>query len=250
MSLPHVHDRNSNSFRGVALLLLPWIFIAGATSGCVTVYQPLVSLQRPVVVDHRQTNFEGLKLLVRCVPGDAMPPADAETLCRNVGTLFRNQGAEVDHEVPREGRGSRFDEEEEKPELIMDIRSRLLHDEDSGALSILSGLTFTLIPTIEEQSFAQDVTIRDGSGSLLASDSLQARFVRYYGAGVWGINALLDVLVRPKEDELTGNVASEDFSRDFYGQLSQLMFNARIRSQVLRGFPSPPAPPSPEAPAP
>ncbi len=39
-------------------------------SGCVTVYEPLVSLQRPVVIDPEVGNFEGQHLLVRCIPGD------------------------------------------------------------------------------------------------------------------------------------------------------------------------------------
>jgi hypothetical protein len=42
--------------------------------------------------------------------------------------------------------------------------------------------------------------------------------------------------VRPSEEELTGEAPARDFSRDFYAQLSQLAFNARVRSDVLRSF--------------
>lgn len=219
--------------------------LLAAASGCVTVYQPMVSLQRPVVVDHRLPNFEGTRLLLRCVPGDEMPPADAELLCRKVGILFQNQGAQVEHEVPREGRSSRLAENGQAPHLVLDLRSRRLHQERSGLLLLLSVLTFTVVPSVEEMSFAQEVTVRGPDGSLLASDTFQARFVEYTGIGVWGTNAVLDLLVRPEPERL-GSAAGRDFSRDFYGQLSQMVFNARVRAQVLQGFE--PAPPSPASP--
>lgn len=216
--------------------------VALLASGCLTVtsYQPLVSLQRPVVVDPQVANFEGQSVLVRCVPGDALPPADAQSLCRKLGTLFRNQGAQVEMQVPRNGGGGGGDDDEKKADLVLDVKSRLLHDEDSTLLTWISASTLTLVPTYQEQSFAQDVTIRDSSGSLLASDSLQSRFVTYGGLGVWAVNWILDLLIRPPEEELTGDVAKKEFSKDLYGQLSQLMFNAQVRSRVLRSFEAPP----------
>jgi hypothetical protein len=209
--------------------------------GCVTVYQPLRALQRPAAVDPRLGNFEGVRLHVRCFPGEALDASDAEGLCRKVGALFRTQGAEVDARVPRGGGGLLGEAGEAPPDLVVDVRSRLLHTRDSPLLWALSFATFTLVPAVTESSFAQDVSVRDRDGALLASDSLQARFVRYFGAGVWASNWVLDVAVRPPEDDLTGDVANRDFSRDFYAQLSQLAFNARVRSQVLRNFAPPPA---------
>jgi hypothetical protein len=218
---------------GRGLLLLWGVLL----SGCgVTVYQPLSSLQRPSIVDPRLANFEGMRLLVRCVPGDYTQAPDAELLCRKVGVLFRNQGAKVETDVPRNGNSSRSLEGGAQPDLIVDLSSRLLHKETSGPLWALTALSFTLIPAFTEYSVAQDVTIRDASGFLLASDSLKARFIEYFGAGMWGVNWLLDALVRPTEEELTGEAPARDFSRDFYAQLSQLAFNARVRSDVLRSF--------------
>lgn len=217
-------------------------------SGCVTsVYQPLTSLQRPIVVDTEVANFEGLRLLVRCVPGDYVDRAGASLLCRNVATMFRNQGAHVDTDVPRKGREASARDDEVKPDLVIDLKSRLLHEETNPPLRILSILTFTLAPTIEEYSFAQDVTIRDARGALLASDSLQGRIIRYGGFGVWAVNWILDLTVRPDEEELSGDAAKRDFSRDYYGQLTQLAFNARTRQVVLRGF-EPVATPTPAGP--
>lgn len=213
--------------------------LAGLFSGCITVYQPLVSLQRPVAVDSQVANFEGTRLLVRCIPSDELPPPDAAVLCQNVSVLFRNQGAEVEMQVPREGSSSRAKDDAGAVDLVVDLRTRLLHEEDSTLLWVLYGVTMTLAPAITEQSFAQDVTIRDAGGSLLASDSLKARFVRYFGFGVWSVNWVADVLVRSEADEITGDGAKQDFSRDLYGQLSQLVFNAQVRSRVLRGFERP-----------
>jgi hypothetical protein len=212
------------------------LLLGALLSGCVTVYQPLSSLQRPAIVDPRLANFEGMRLLVRCVPGDYLKASDAELLCRRVGALFRNQGAKVETDVPRNGRSSRSLEEGTQPDLVVDLSSRLLHKESSGLLWALTALSFTIVPAFTEYSVAQDVTIRDASGFLLASDSLKARFLEYFGAGRWGVNWVLDTLVRPPEEELTGEAPARDFSRDFYAQLSQLAFNARVRSDVLRSF--------------
>ncbi|HYO72725.1 MAG TPA: hypothetical protein VEU33_42285 [Archangium sp.] len=216
-----------------------WVLLWGALlSGCVTttVYQPLSSLQRPAIVDPRLANFEGMRLLVRCVPGDYLNAIDNDLLCRKVGTLFRNQGARVETEVPRNGRSSRSLQDGTQPDLIVDLSSRLLHKDSSGPLWALTVLSLTIVPAFTEYSVAQDVTIRDASGFLLASDSLKARFIEYFGAGVWGVNWVLDTLVRPPEEEITGEAPARDFSRDFYAQLSQLAFNARVRSDVLRSF--------------
>ncbi|MDY7226590.1 hypothetical protein [Hyalangium rubrum] len=218
---------------------MPWL-LAVLSSGCVTVYQPLVSLQRPVVVDPRVANFEGQRMLVRCIPGDYLQPDDAEQLCRNVRSLFANQGAEVEVEVPRAGRSTRDDQGGKKPDLIIDLKARLVHEENSALLWALSGLTLTLVPAITESTFSQEITIRDSSGFLLASDTLQGRFVRYCGVGLWAVNGTLDLLVRSDEEDLTGDAPKKDFSKDFHGQLSQLAFNARMRSWVMRGFEEPP----------
>lgn len=220
--------------------------LALLASGCVTVYQPLVSLQRPVVVDPQVANFEGQRLLIRCIPGDYLAPSDADQLCRNARSLFTKQGAQVEVEVPRAGLSGREEQEGAKPDLIIEMKARLVHEENSGLLWTLSTLTFTLVPAITDFTFAQDVVIRDSSGFLLASDTFQGRFVRYTGVGIWAVNKSLDLLVRSDEDELTGDAQKKDFSRDFHGQLSQLAFNARMRSLVMRGFEAPPQVPAPE----
>ncbi|HEX5751622.1 MAG TPA: hypothetical protein VFZ09_35700 [Archangium sp.] len=216
-----------------------WVLLLGVLlSGCVTttVYQPLSSLQRPSIVDPQLANFEGMRLLVRCVPGDYLNASDTDLLCRKVGSLFRNQGARVETDVSRSGRPSRSFQDGTPPDLVVDLTSRLLHKESSGVLWALTVISLTIVPAVTEYSVAQDVTIRDASGFVLASDSLKARFIEYFGAGVWGVNWVLDAVVRPPEEEITGEAASRDFSRDFYAQLSQLAFNARVRADVLRSF--------------
>ncbi len=209
--------------------------LAGSLCGCVTVYQPLVALQRPAVINPELNNFEGLRLMVRCLPSDYTDTGDSEVLCQNIRTLFANQGAEVELEVP-EGDLPTREEPAARPDLVLELTSRAVHSENSSLQWLLFYASATLIPAVTEETFAQEVVLRDADGFLLGSDSLQGRFIRYVGLGYWGINALIDLIVRPKDEQLTGNAAKADFSKDFYGQLSQLAFHARMKQKVLRSF--------------
>jgi hypothetical protein len=69
--------------------------------------------------------------------------------------------------------------------------------------------------------------------------------VKYFGFGVWAVNGALDFLVRADDEKLTGKQAEQEFTRDYYRQVSQLTFDAHMRSLVLRGFQPEPARPSP-----
>lgn len=223
--------------------LLVISFVAAAMSACVTVYQPVTTLQRPVTVDPGLPNLEGLNLLVRCVPsGDGADQGESEELCQNMQQLYSNQGARVETEVPEEEGGGAtkggFEDwgEKAKPDLVIELRARRLHWENSPVLWALCYASLTLVPAITEATFAQDVSIRDADGFLLIQDTLQARFIRYFGLGFWAVNGLLDLLVRPKGQGLVGNNHKTDFSRDFHGQMSQLAFHARMRERVLKSF--------------
>jgi len=217
-------------------LLFSWLVLA-LGSGCVTAYQPLVSLQRPLAVDPEIANFEGQKILIRCVPGEYLEPSDAQLLCRKLRTLFANQSATVEVEVPRQNASA--SETSFKADLIIELRARLLHHGDSVLNWLLCYASFTLIPAVTEFEFAQDITVRDSSGFMLGTDSLQGRFVRSFGFGVWALNGLLDLIVRPKEEAVTGDGHKKDFSKDFFGQVSQLAFHARMRAAVMNEFDKP-----------
>ena len=93
----------------------------------------------------------------------------------------------------------------------MELSSRMLHSENSTILWILCWASATLIPAVTESTFSQEVVLRDADGFLLGSDSLQARMVRYFGLGYWGINGLMDLVVRDKDEQLTGGAAKTDF---------------------------------------
>ena len=216
---------------GVLPALLPALLC-----GCLTTYQPLVSLQRPVAIDRRLPNFKGLKMSVRCLPGDNLEPAQAVALCRNVESLFVQQGAVVDVSTQAGGAGER-EPSQKKPDLILELGSRVLQTENAGVLWVLFFLTGSMVPVITSQTIAQDVTVRDPLGFLLAAESYQARFVTYLGLGAWGVNAALNLTVRTKEEEISEDAAKHDFSRDLYDQLAQVAFHAHLRAQVLRGLP-------------
>jgi hypothetical protein len=226
--------------------------VSSALSGCVTVYEPLVGLQRPVAIQPQVDNFKGLKLRVNCLPGPFVGNDEVDQLCKEVGRVFTGQGATVE---TRTRVGSDFAEvKSRRPEsapataqkpaappketkstvdLEIDLTARQLHEERSVLLFVLSIATATLIPGIAEYTFAQDVEVRDGEGFLLATDTWEARFVRYFGVTTWAVNGLLDLTVRKQSEKLTGGAVEADFSHDFYAQLTQLVFNAKGRWTLL-----------------
>ena len=214
-------------------------------SGCVHTYQPLSGLHRPVVIDTGVANFEDVRLAIYCPPGDLLDASEAASLCRKVGVLFENQGAQVttatrDRRLQDRAGADLGATEDDTPatDLILELRARDLHESNDPVTWLLCMGTFTLVPAITESTFSQDVIIRDGSGFLLGTDTLKGRVVRSFGVGAWAGNKLLDLVWRDKEEELTGDVAKRDLSADLYQQLSQLVFNAKMRQQVLTEGPS------------
>lgn len=212
-----------------------------AATGCVHVYQPMGSLHQPVVVDPTVANFQDLRLVVDCVPGDMLNAAQANILCERVGTLFENQGAEV-HTQVLGGQamdagliGGQADDEPAAPpptDLRMQLRAREVHEDKHPLSWVLCAFSFTLVPGRTERTFAQDVVIYDENGFLLLRETLEGRLVHRFGGGVWLGNALLDLVYRDTEDEILGKAANRDLSGDLYLHLSQLVFNAKMRWQV------------------
>ncbi|MFT7519947.1 MAG: hypothetical protein ACI9MC_002091 [Kiritimatiellia bacterium] len=210
-------------------------------SGCVVhIYQPLSGLHRPVVVDPGVRNFEDLSLTVRCLGGEHLSRQDNLTLCRRVSSLFESQGATV---VTADSVGVPFDrlreptsDDSDEPvtDLVLELRSRRLEQRRPLLSWVACAMTFTIVPAIDEEIFAQDITIRDGDGFLLVQDSLKGRIIRRYGVGPWAGNKLLDWLVRDDDEKLGGDAAEEDLSEDLYGQLTQMVYNAKMRWTVLQ----------------
>ncbi len=209
------------------------------------VYEPLSGLHRPIVIDTGDANFPGLKLAIYCPAGGALNPSEAASLCRKVGMLFQNQGAEVTTSIRDNRQRDDFAQTgeavaEPAEELVLELRAREIHQSNDPLSWLLCMGTFTLVPAITEYSFAQDVIIRDAGGSVLLSDTLQGRIIRRFGAGAWAGNKVLDLVWRDPEDELIGEVAQRELSQDLYQQLSQLVFNATMRAGVLRLTPTVP----------
>lgn len=222
------------------------LLAVGLFGGCVNVYQPISGLHRPVVVDTGVANFQDLRIAVYCPPGDLVNREQARSLCTKVGTLFENQGARVVTSTSRRGLKGRYsrlnlsssrdstDQEHPPVDLTLELRSRQVHEHRHPFLTVLCVLTYTIVPAVHDSTFAQDVIIRDGNGFLLVSDTLQGQIVRYTGLGIWMGNKVLDLVWREEQDRLTGDAAKRDLSADLYSQLSQLVLNARLRSQVLQ----------------
>ena len=222
-------------------ILICSLFIALAWSlrACVTVYQPLSALQRPVLVDPQAPNLSDVHITLHCLSNEFLERNDAQLLCRRLTSLFIHQGADV---VSANDVGlDEYDETEtagdanEKPiRLTVTLRARLLHKETNPLLWTLSFMTTTLVPAFSEYSFAQDISITDESGSLLVYESLEGRFMIHFGVIYWAITKVIDWVVREPNERVSGDAAQDDFSRDFYGQLSQLVFNARMRQSLLQ----------------
>ena len=222
--------------------------LLGAGPGCIHAYQPMSGLHRPVVVDPQAANFTDLRLTVVCPPGAYVSPAEAQMLCERVGKLFENQGArlttrgdgaEQEPGIGEDPAGGLAGGQAGRPaapttDLVLELRAQELHTRNDPLSWVLCIATGTLVPAVTESTFAQDVVIRDGTGFLLLTDRLEGRIVRTMGVGTWAGNRLLDVLWRKKEDELNDKAVHADVSADLYGQLSQLLFNARMRWKVLQ----------------
>ena len=212
-------------------------------SGClsVTVYQPQKAIHRPVVVMPAETNFTALKILVRChADDDDLHPDDASKLCNGLAEDFRRQGAESESVVPS---GKSYVEPEvfdgARPDLVVEIESKIDHEYEYGAMAAASILTLTLVPSVNEQTFSQRVVVFGRDNSVLNEEVFRERFIEYNGIGVWSVNYLLDWFVRDDNNQMSGDAAAKDFTRDFYGQIRQMTFNAKVRSEVL-GLLAPP----------
>ena len=224
----------------------PALVLAAATllAGCVRTYQPLSGLHDPHVVDTRLQNFPDLVLSIHCIPSEYLNRTENTKLCRRVGTLFENQGAVV--QVFINPRGLRQDDDAmlppdvdgmpvaERTRLVMELRGRKVHASRHPLTWAMFWVSFSILPGVTEETFAQDVEIRDATGFLLSRDTLEGRIVNRFGAGAWAGNKLLDWTVRAPEDELTGDAINRDLSNDMYRQLSQMLFNAKVQQQVLQ----------------
>ena len=127
--------------------------------------------------------------------------------------------------------------------LLVSVRSYRLHRSNPTLSTLLCAVSFTIVPAVEEQSFALDLTIRDEQGFLLVEDSLKWRMIRRFGIGVYGGNAIKDWLTREEPDQFGSDgtrdvsvgrkTAGAEMSNDLYRQLTQLVYNARMRRSVL-----------------
>ena len=194
----------------------------------------------PVVVDVTQPNLAGIAVTVVCDKGDMLSSSEAKLLCQRVATLYENQGAQVTQRTADEvgadfmvGEEPESDAPPPSTDLTVELVSRQLHTANDPITWWLFFMSATVVPAVTEESFAIDVTVRDQEGFVLVQDSLQGRLVRRMGIGAWGTNVLLDRFLREESDRLTGDAAHQDLSEDLYGQLSQLLFNARMQWEVL-----------------
>lgn len=190
-------------------------------SGCSRmIYQPMSGLHRPIAIDTQAANFVATAIDLKCSSDPALGEADVRKTCLRLKRLFEGQGAQVTMRTAFDKPDRDADDDAVSPEdaprrpggvqLFIELHAQQLHAQSTLPFFWDGTADFT---------FAQDVTIRDATGFLLARDRLTGRFVRR--------------LAWPWQDD-----DAIPFSRDFYGQISQLAFNARMRWTVTQPVPA------------
>ncbi|MEZ4239896.1 MAG: hypothetical protein R3F59_27850 [Myxococcota bacterium] len=215
--------------------------------GCVHYYQPMADLHRPTVIDPRLPNFSDVSLTVRCEPGDLITVQDASALCRKVATLFENQGATVATALGGEEAEAVGDDDDDTQQaaapagdltgLTLVLRSRKVHASYHPLSWVFFTASFTVLPGVNETTFAQDVVVRDPTGAC-SRRNFEGRIVDRVGFGSWFGNTLADWLDRDKEHRLTGDAMDEHLSHDLYRQLSQTVFNAKMQWEIQEQLPA------------
>ena len=220
------------------------VALLAQSTGCVPIYQPLRGLNDHVVIDTDVENLAGVRLAVHCVPGGMLDPLMAAELCQKVGVVFENQGARVTTATTPSALEDGFDDAPDmapsatpETDLELEIHTRVVHQAHNPMMWVLCVLTLTIIPASTEYTFEHDVVIRDGTGFLLAEETLQGRMVTQFGIAAWTGNALFNWVWRLPEDEITYETMKHDLSNDLYRQLSQAVFNAKMQRLVLQQTP-------------
>lgn len=210
------------------------VVLAAAGSGCVTFYQPMRAIHRPVAVEASPRNFEGLRILVRCLSTDDFSTSDAGTLCSKIGEDLEKQGALVETYTP-----SRTDTlepdvfEGQRPDLTVEILSRNDHAYYYPLTWGACCVTCSLVPIMFERTDSQRIVVYGRDRSVLAEETYRERFVNYVGCSVWSVNWIADWIFRDDHQQVMDDAGKKQFTRDFYGQVRQLTMNARVRSEVL-----------------
>jgi|GEM_PF-6326158 len=195
-------------------------------SGCITVthYQPLGGLQRGYAIDYKQVNFSGLTLRVACTESELVNASMADRLCERVRRTFEAQGAKI-----------LDDETSGAEDYRITLAAKGLYLFRNQWMWPVSIVLFTLFPVEQEWAIEQNILVTRADGTPVARKTFQARFVWYWGAGYWALNKLFNVAVRSEGEKAGEAMVRRDFSRDYYGNLAQIVYNARA-SDTFRGF--------------
>ncbi|MCA9539720.1 MAG: hypothetical protein KC620_12575, partial [Myxococcales bacterium] len=143
-----------------------------ALAGCVTAYQPMSGLHRPIAINPAYANFADVSITLRCRAEAAEEVEGADVLCQKVRRLFENQGAQVRIAGSGEAEEAVGEAPPPRAALTIDLEARVLHRETTN---------FIFWTHISDYTFAQEVSIRDETGFLLARETLTGRFIKHFG---------------------------------------------------------------------
>ena len=205
-----------------------------STACHVAVYQPLVGLGRPVLVNVYAPNFVGLRVVLTCTGDSSTKPEHASVLCSKLSGSLTSQGALVSaHAVKNDAAMPRLDEAN-AADLYVRVQVRQIRRSSNALLTYFSYVgTLSLVPTTAEVVAIHDVSIYDARGFLLATRTLKARIIEHIGAGYWMANWVLDKFFREPSEVMGNDAAKREYSVDLYQQLSQLVHSAHVRKLHL-----------------
>lgn len=207
-------------------------------------YQPLSGFQAPLAVDIRKPNLDGLRIEVRASVSPQLEKTENEgtVLANAVQDFLRNQGAKVsenDSDSEKVTNSENQNSPEVSPqalEMRLEVEVRRPFEQPNTWMWLPWVATFTLLPHKSEYILETEMRLSDGAGFLLSRQIYFARFVRYTSPAYRVLSVLFDFFRKPEEKATVARL-HQDFTADFYGQMTQQIYNARIRANVLGHLP-------------
>ncbi len=207
--------------RLLPLLVLGCGFGIGFGSACVHVYQPLSRLSEPAILPFAEDNFKNLMVETSCSTQTSDWEDEAIEACYFIEGVLEEQGASFPTTESRE-----------VADLVVQLRSVRLSEENNNWMWFPFFFSFSLYPLRTSFTFALEVTIYDRDQTTLAREMMQGRFTEITGLGYWGLNLLANLLLRDGQEEISEDRSSLQFSADLGNRISQLVYQANVNQKL------------------
>ena len=219
-------------FKYILIRFIPLFVLTIILSACVSVmvYEPMARIHNPTAIDLDRKNFKNTRVALKCdMPLD---PRGRIVLCRKLLILLERQGA-----------STYLLGEKEDNDFVIHVKSKSVELEKSNMLSRMIDFVFLssgvlllgVIPTEENSWYAVDISVYDGNNALLSQEKFKFLIKEYVGPMFQIYNSFMNILLRNEDELVDTEMSKKDFSKDFYTQVSQMIFNAKQKKLVLTG---------------